>query len=225
MQPRRPSRFCLTPRSPTGSARANHAGADHPRGHRRTAAHPAHHARLRPPPRRDRDAPLRQPRLQRHRGLLRHPPAVCDPRTPATRHPARHRAGARIARTRGTGPRHKLRRTAPSARPWRRPCQPIHQPRRQPIRHRSNRPRRGNQPRRPSQQRSTPGHPARAAGTTPNCSCRHWRNSRRRCAAARSAAPWSRSASTSRWCPASAPVRSGTSCSTASACMAAASPR
>ena len=81
-----------------------------------------------------------------------------------------------------------------------------------------------NRPRRPS--RGSPrGAPARPAGTTPNCSCRPWRNLRRRCAVVRSAARWSRSASTWRWCPASAPARSGTSCSTASACTAAASPR
>ena len=40
------------------------------------------------------------------------------------------------------------------------------------------------------------GRPARSVGTTPNSSCRHRSNSRRRCAAARSAAPLSISAST-----------------------------
>ena len=129
------------PDRPGQTMSADRAGADHPGPHRRPAAHRSHPARLRPPSRRDREAPLRQHRLQRHRGLLRHRPAVCDPRAPATRHPARHRAGARLARARGAGPGYRLRRT-PRARdrdtlrprqPTRRPAAPADPPAEQPA--------------------------------------------------------------------------------------------
>ena len=193
---------CLTPRSPTGSARARRTR--HPRADRRPAAYRPHPARLWPPSRRDRDAPLRQHRLQRDRVLLRHQPAVCDPCPPATRPPACRRAGARIARTGGTGPRYRLPRTARQARASR-AADPSPAPadasRQQPA---------GTTGRGARRAETRARRPARPAGTIPNCSCRHWRNSRRRCAAVRSAARWSRSASTWRWCPASAPARSGT---------------
>ena len=118
--PRTPRPVPPRPRSPNGSARAgharaDHANADHPCAYRRAAAHRAYSARLRPPSCRDRAASLRQHRLQCRRCLLRHRAAGCDPRAPATRHSAGHRAGTRIARARGARPGYRLRRTGARA--------------------------------------------------------------------------------------------------------------
>ncbi len=75
-----------------------------PSVHRGPAAHRSHSARLRPPSCRDRAAPLRQHRLQRRGCMLRHRAAVCDHGALATWPPARHGAGARVARASGAGP-------------------------------------------------------------------------------------------------------------------------